>query len=37
MRGHIVAVSAEFAEYSDDIEDSIDFSKFFIRLDLGRW
>jgi hypothetical protein len=35
MRGQIVAVSPEFAEYSDDIEDSIDFSKFLIRLDWG--
>lgn len=35
MRGQIIAVSPVVAEYSDDIENSINFSRFRIRLDWG--
>jgi hypothetical protein len=35
MRGEILDVSPVLADYSDDVEDSINFSKFRIKLDWG--
>lgn len=35
MRGQVVAVSPVIATYTNDVENSIDISRFRIRLDWG--